>query len=491
MSYDGTRLAKGTKVFIDGQGGKNKTLLDELNQSFNTKEPLRLGTGGGKENRFDGLIADVRIYGRALEVEEVEVLSTARPIADIVRTPADERDYLETVKLSYYFVQQAADAKVRDALTAAIRAGRERTRFEESLPTVMVMEEMSTPRDAFVLLRGEYDKHGEKVSRAVPKSLSPLPEGAPNNRLGLAQWLVDPANPLTARVAVNRMWQLHFGTGLVKTGEDFGTQGEYPSHPELLDWLATEFVASGWDVKKMHKTIVMSATYRQASRLKKDLIAHDPDNRLLARGPRYRLSAEMVRDQALQASGLLVEKLGGPSVKPYQPAGLWKELTGGDDYKQDQGENLYRRSLYTFWKRTSAPPSLMTFDASTRETCWVRETRTNTPLQALTLLNDVTYVESARMLAQRVLKEEKTADKQIERAFRLAVSRSPSAAEAKILQEGLRGILPDYRKDTDAARKLLGVGEAKADSKLDVAQLAAMTAICNLILNLDETVTKE
>ena len=355
----------------------------------------------------------------------------------------------------------------------------------------MVMQEMPQPRDAHILIRGEYDKLGEKVTRAIPDSIAIWGKRPPSDRLGLARWLVDHRNPLTARVAVNRMWQLHFGMGLVKTGEDFGTQGEFPSHPELLDWLANEFVRNGWNMKELHKTIVMSATYRQASRVTKELIAKDPENRLLARGPRYRLSAEMVRDQALLAGGLLVEKLGGPSVKPYQPSGLWKELSGGDDYKQDKGENLYRRSLYTYWKRTVSPPSLATFDASTREFCSVRESRTNTPLQALTMLNDVTYVEAARMLAQRVMKEEKTADERIKRAFRLVVSRTPSEVEMRILRQGFESHLAGYRKDPGAANKLLRIGESEVDPKLDIAEMAAYTAIGSLILNLDEAVTKE
>jgi hypothetical protein len=389
------------------------------------------------------------------------------------------------------FLDREAPVELREAYALLTRLRDERQRLYESIPTVMVMQELPQPRGTYVLLRGEYDKHGEKVNRAVPSSLPPLARHLPNNRLGFAKWLVGSKNPLSARVAVNRMWQLHFGTGLVKTVEDFGTQGEYPSHPELLDWLATEFVRIGWDVKKMHKLIVTSATYQQSSRITKDLQAKDPENRLLARGPRYRISAEMVRDQALLASGLLVEKLGGPSVKPYQPAGLWKELSGADDYKQDTGDNLYRRSLYSYWKRTSAPPSLMTFDASGRETCWVRETRTNTPLQALTLLNDVTYVEAARILAQRVIKEEKSTDARIKRAFQLVVARPPSDAERLILGQALDQHLTDFRKNPAAAKKLLHIGEKPADAKIDTGELAAYAQVCSLILNLDEAVTKE
>jgi hypothetical protein len=303
---------------------------------------------------------------------------------------------------------------------------------------------------------------------------------------------VDPDNPLTARVAVNRFWQMVFGIGLVKTTEDFGVQGEWPSHPELLDWLATEFVQSGWDVKDVLRRIVTSATYRQSSRATAALRQRDPDNRLLARGPRLRLSAEMVRDQALAVSGLLTERLGGPSVKPYQPEGLWRDLAEIKDYPQDHGPDLYRRSLYTFWKRTVAPPSMVAFDASGRETCTVRESRTNTPLQALTLLNDVTYVEAARVLAQRVLTEgAPTPEGRIALAFRLATARRPDAEELRLLVASYHAHLAQYRAKPEAARSLIRAGEAKPDESLDPAELAATTVVAGVILNLDETITKE
>ncbi len=290
---------------------------------------------------------------------------------------------------------------------------------------------------------------------------------------------------------MNRFWQLLFGIGLVKTVEDFGSQGEWPTHPELLDWLAAEFVRSGWDVKAMLRTIVTSATYRQASKVSPELLHRDPENRLLARGPRIRLSAEMVRDQALFASGLLVEKIGGPSVRPYQPASLWKELAD-TEYKPDKGENLYRRSLYTFWKRTVAPPDMIAFDAAGRETCIVRQTRTNTPLQALTLMNDVTYVEAARVLAQRVLADGGTIPEQrLTLMFCLLTARLPRPVELRLLRANLDQHRARYRKDRQAALQLVTVGEAKRDERLDVAELAAYTAVANLILNLDETITKE
>jgi hypothetical protein len=361
----------------------------------------------------------------------------------------------------------------------------------ESVPTVMVMQEREKARDTFVLIRGAYDRPGEKVSPGVPAVLTPLPAGVPNNRLGFAKWLVDPQNPLTARVTVNRFWQMFFGTGIVKTVEDFGSQGEWPTHPELLDWLATEFQRTGWDMKAIVRTIVTSATYRQASKVTPELLQKDPENRLLARGPRVRLPAEMVRDQALELAGLLVEKVGGPSVKPYQPAGLWKEL-GGEDYHQDHGENLYRRSLYTFWKRTAPPPAMMTFDAAGREACTVRETRTNTPLQALDLMNDVTYVEASRKLAERMMTEGGTNPaERIAYGFRLATAHAPAAEQSRVLLESYHHYRDTYQTRREAALKLLSEGEARRNEKLDASDLAAYTMVASLILNLDQTVTKE
>jgi hypothetical protein len=491
VTYDGSRLAAGVKVFIGGAEQKTKVLLDELNQDFQNKEPLRLGAGGGKENRFRGQLEELRIYGRALEPGEVEVLAAYAPMNVLLARPAAQRPASEWAMGRAYFLDAAAPPASRKPFRALRELRDERAKLWDAVPTVMVMEEMPAPRDAFVLLRGEYDKKGAKVHPDTPATLHPMPKELPNNRLGLARWLVDPANPLTARVAVNRMWQLHFGRGLVRTAEDFGTQGEYPTHPELLDWLASEFVKSGWDVKHMHRLIVTSATYGQSSRVTRELLERDPGNKLLARGPRLRLSAEMLRDQALFASGLLVEKPGGPSVRPYQPAGLWNELSGAGDYKPDHGEKLYRRSLYTFWKRTVPPPTLGVFDASTRETCWVRETRTNTPLHALTLLNDVTFVEAARKLAERVMKEETTPEERLARAFQSLTAREPTAAEAKVLRAAFERQLATYRKDPDAAAKLLRVGESKPDPKLNTAELAAYANVCGLILNLDESVTKE
>jgi hypothetical protein len=329
------------------------------------------------------------------------------------------------------------------------------------------------------------------VNPDVPKSFGSVAAGAPVNRLEFARWLVGAANPLTARVAANRQWQLFFGTGLVKTVDDFGAQGEWPSHPELLDWLAVEFADGGWDVKRLQRRIVTSATYRQSSNVTPALAARDPENRLLARGPRLRLSAEMIRDQALAASGLLVERLGGASVKPYQPAGLWKELAETDEYQQDHGENLYRRSLYTFWKRTVAPPTMTTFDAPLRETCWVRVSRTNTPLQALALLNDPTFVEAARVLAERIMGDAATVDDRLALGFERLLARSPSTRELAILRDHLQRQFEQFKAHEDAAKAYLSIGESKPRTGLPPAELAAYASTVGLLLNLDEAVTKE
>jgi hypothetical protein len=489
FSYDGSRLASGVKVYLNGRPAKLKVNLDDLNQSFKTSEPFRVGAGGGK--RFIGGITDVRIYDHVLAAEDVAALANLDPIERIIGIEPARRTPAQAHKVAACFLDRHAPPAIRQAYEAMLKARAELVRFDESLPTTMVMQEMSPPRDTHVLLRGEYDKKGIKVMPGLPKAFPPLPKDAPNNRLGFAKWLVAPENPLTARVAVNRHWQMLFGFGLVKTVEDFGAQGDWPSHPELLDWLAVEFRDGGWDVKKLLKTIVTSATYRQSSRVTAALLQRDPDNRLLARGPRFRLPAGVIRDQALYAAGLLVEKQGGPSVKPYQPAGLVMELTGTEEYVQDHGEKLYRRSLYTFWKRTVAPPTLMTFDAANRETCVVRETRTNTPLQALNLMNDVTFVEAARVLAERVMKKADAPDERIVLAFRLAAGREPRSAELTILEDAFAAHRAHYRKNEAAALKLVRVGEAARDKKLDVVELAAYAAVCNLILNLDEVITKE
>ena len=492
VTYDGNRKAKGVHIYIDGEEWAKDVLFDELTYPFATDEPFRIGAGGA-EPGFEGRIDDVRVYDRALSAEEATTLPLLKTVSEIAALPAKKRTSAQALKLRLALLDRAAPVAVAKARERYRDARRERDRFFESIPTVMVMKESEKPRDAFVLRRGAYNAPGEKVNPGVPAVLPPLREAWEKNRLGLARWLVDPANPLTARVTVNRFWQMLFGVGLVKTVEDFGTQGERPVHPELLDWLAVEFVDSGWDVKGLLKTVLMSATYRQASRLTPELIEKDPENRLLARGPRYRLPAETIRDQALAVSGLLVDKIGGPSVKPYQPPGLWVELTSAEaEYQHDKGDKLYRRSLYTYWKRTIAPPAMMTFDATDRETCTVRETRTNTPLQALNLMNDVTYVEAARKLAERMMKEGGTTPYQrISHGFRLVAAREPKPGEDRVLHDVYDRFLAKYTGDSDAATEFLAEGESEYDQSLDPTVLASYAGIASLILNLDEVITKE
>ena len=450
VTYDGSRYAKGVRIFVDGQEQKLNVLFDELNWPMDFKVPFRIAAGAGL--RFNGTIGDVRVYKRELAPEEVAVIA--------------ERN--EPYRARLAFLETAAPQKIRDAQKALREARKAREEFRAKLPTVMVMSD-AAPRQTFVLKRGAYDAPGEAVTAGVPSILPPLPDGVRQDRLALAKWLVDPKNPLTARVTVNRLWQMLFGTGLVKTVEDFGSQGEWPVYQELLDFLAVEFVESGWNVKHTLKTIVMSDTYRQSSKVTPDLLAKDPENRLLARGARLRLGPEVIRDQALFVSGLLVEKVGGPSVKPVQPPGLWQELAGGRGYVPDTGEGLHRRSLYTFWKRTVAPPFMVNFDSPNRETCTVRETRTNTPLQALNLMNDPAFIEAAEHLGKRMLAEGGSSDEErVAFGFLQTLGRAPK------------------RDEIDAFHAFLSAFRAKEHTDERTWTMAA-----SLILNLDETITKE
>ena len=490
VTYDGKRKASGIQIYIDGRPQKLKVLFDQLVWPLNTKLPFRIGAGGGL--RFQGSIDDVRVYNRALTQEEAAVVPLLTPVNEIAAIPAKQRNEAQANKLKFCFLERYAPQQVHSALEDLRQRQKARDDFYATVPTVMVMKDSPTPRETFLLKRGAYDNPGEKLTPGVPAALSPLRNSWPENRLGLARWLVDRSNPLTARVTVNRFWQMFFGVGIVKTVEDFGSQGEWPIHPQLLDWLATDFMDAGWDMKALQKTILMSATYRQSSKATTDLLQKDPENRLLARGPRFRLSADMIRDQALFLSGLLVEKTGGPPVKPYQPAGLWQELTGSKGYEPDKGAGLYRRSLYTYWRRTIAPPQMVTFDSPSRETCYVKENRTNTPLQALVLMNDVTYLEAARKLAERMLTEGGTSPSQrIEYAYRLALARAPKPVELPVLLKTLDHYAVRYREDPKAALGVLGPGESVRDRKLETAELAAYAAIAGVILNLDEVITKE
>jgi hypothetical protein len=386
------------------------------------------------------------------------------------------------------------------SLNGPVEAARKTvTDFDNGLVKVMVMDD-ATPRETRILTVGAYDKpKGDKLDAGTPAVLNPWPDGAPRNRLGLARWLTDPANPLLARVTVNRYWQMFFGTGLVKTSDDFGLQGEMPSHPELLDWLAVEFrepsvpgASHAWDVKAIHRLIVTSNAYRQGSKASPELMERDPANRLLARGPRYRLSSFMIRDQALAASGLLVDKVGGAPVKPYQPPGVWEEMSLDQiKYEPDKGEALYRRSLYTFWRRTVAPTTF--FDVPQRTVCSVRTVRTNTPLHALALLNDVTYVEAARVLSEKLLLDKGMTDDaaRLEQVFRLATARKPVESERQVLAGALARLRGQYAADPDAAAKLVKVGEKARDASLDAKELAAWTAVVSMVMNLDEAITQE
>jgi hypothetical protein len=415
-------------------------------------------------------------------------------IQETIKLEFDKRDDAKRAALRDYFVQFAY-AKTRPLFEPLNKQLDELRKAEAELnravPVTMVMQENPQMRDTFVLVRGDFRSQGERVTRGVPASLPPLPAGAPDNRLGLAEWLVDPSNPLVARVTVNRFWQQYFGTGIVKTSDDFGSRGQWPTHPELLDWLAAEFVASGWDVKALQRQIVTSATYRQTAKVDAKLLERDPENRLLARGPRFRLDAEMIRDNALAVSGLLYDKLGGPSVSPYQPAGLWDEVTSGDRYVQSKGRDLYRRGLYIYAKRSLPYPPLITFDAPNREVCTDCRSRTNTPLQALVLLNDPAYVEAARVLAERILREGGgDVATRLAFAFRLCTARLPSDQEAAILREIFERNLARFRKNPAAATKLISVGESPKPSEMDPAELAAWTAVGNVLLNLDETITR-
>jgi hypothetical protein len=390
-----------------------------------------------------------------------------------------------------------AAAKVSGEKKWLAKLAKDKAEYEKGITSVMVMEDTPRSRDTFVLKRGRYDlpDSSKKLEPGVPSCLSPWPGGVPRNRLGLARWLASPSNPLVARVTVNRIWQHHFGTGLVKTAENFGVQGEPPSHPELLDWLATELVRTGWDVKALHRLIVTSATYRQASRARPALMARDPENLLIGRGPRFRLQAEVVRDNALAIGGLLVSRIGGPSIKPYQPAGLWEELAGGAGeapYVQDKGSKLYGRSLYVYRKRTVPNPGLATFDAPSREICQVKRARTNTPLQALELLNDVTYIEAARQLAQLALQQAGSSpEERITFAFRRALARMPTPQEVDVLRRGLDRYRKNFETDKERALQLIRHGDSPTDPRIDPAVLAAYTATASVILNLDETITLE
>ena len=440
-------------------------------------------------------------YGGSHHIGRFRLAIAAQPVQDvppdvagIVQIDAARRTTAQRDRLAEVLLERFGPKEVQAAV-ASLRSLRSQRATLTKTPATMVMTDRATPRTTRVLFRGEYDKPREEVKSGVPAVFPPLPDGIPANRLALARWLVRKDHPLTARVTVNRYWQQLFGTGIVKTTEDFGSQGEYPVHPELLDWLAVDFVNTGWDVKGLLKTMMISATYRQSSHVTKESYQRDPENRLLARGPSYRLDAEVIRDSALSVSGLLVDRLGGPSVFPYHPPGLWQEINNrpgySRTYKRDSDDNIYRRSLYTFWKRTVPPPSMATFDAPQREYCVVRRSRTNTPLQAFVMLHDPQFVEAARRLGKRMMTEGgKTVDDRIAYGFQLCTARRPSVAERAVLQQMFDKRLRQYRSDKKSAARLLSVGDSPTDDKLDTAEFAAWTTIGRVLLNLSEFVTK-
>ena len=491
MVYDGTRKTGRLQLRLDGVPADVEVVRDTLKTSVATDAPLRITPP------FVGQLDDLRVYRRALTADEVEYLAIHQPARAVLSGVIGKRTKEQAAGVREYFLKHAAPDPLRRASAELETLAAERETLDKQIPTAMIMAELAQPRETFILARGDYRNRTDKVEPGVPSMLPRLPENAPLNRLTLAKWLVDPKHPLTARVAVNRYWQTYFGVGLVKTQEDFGVQGEAPVHPELLDWLATEFVRTGWDVRAMQRLIVTSATYRQSSRVTRELLEKDPENRLLARGPRFRLPAEMIRDTALAVSGLLNGEIGGPSVLPYQPKGLWEEMAFGEGfsaqaYEQSHGKDLYRRGMYTFWKRTVPPASMATFDAPDREKCTARRAQTNTPLQALVLLNDTTYVEASRAMAQRVLLEGGKDDKsRVAYAFKLATARKPSGDENGVLRTLLKTQRIWFQRDPKRATALLGVGESAPDKRLDPIEHAAWTTVASVILNLDETVTKQ
>ena len=493
ISYDGSKKARGIRIFVDGERLEHKPSHDSLKGSTVTEAPFTVGrrTSG---SHFDGLVDDVRFYDRELSESEIAVIAEADPLTGLLAIEPEERTEEQDQQLFDIFLQREVDQFTK--LNKKIAQAREEiTKLNAPLTTVMVMKDEPKPRMTYVLDRGQYDlpNKDKSVEAGVPTFLPEFGDKYEQNRLGMAKWLTSPDHPLTARVTVNRIWKLFFGTGIVESVEDFGLQGTSPSHPQLLDWLASDFVSSGWDTKQLIKTIVMSQTYQQSSAVTASQLEIDPGNRFVSRGPRFRLSGEFLRDQALAVSGLLNRKMGGPGVKPYQPEGLWNEvsLDKGLRFKQDTGDKLYRRSLYTYWRRSSPPPNMVLFDAPTREKCTVRRGRTNTPLQALVLMNDPQFVEAAKLFAQRILNDGGTTTKErIEFGFKHALARTPTDDEIQVLAKVFESEHKTFQQQPKEAKKLISVGETPVDQQFDAADVAAWTIISNLIFNLDEFVTR-
>lgn len=494
VSYDGSGKAKGIHVYINGIPEPVAVANNTLHGSIRTKVPLKIGQRQSIA-LINGLeVQALRIYERALTVAEAVALAGNSPDAILAKAPA-ARSNKEKQQLFGYWVGMQKDPEEPELKKKLASAEAQQKAINARGNTMLVSKEKSTPAKAYILSRGEYDKRGEEVKPDTFSALPPIPAGEPHTRLTLAHWLFRPENPLTARVTVNRYWQQVFGTGIVKTSEDFGIMGEPPSHPKLLDWLAVEFRESGWNTRHMFELMLTSATYRQAATITPEKLEKDPEDRLLSRGPRFRMDGEMVRDYALAVSGLLVQKIGGPPVRPYQPPGIWNVvgMPGGNtrNYKQDTGEGLYRRSIYTFWKRQAPPPSMEEFNAPSRETCTVRRERTDTPLQALVTMNDTQFIEAARRLAELALKQGgPDTGRRIDWLVRRVLDRPVRDAERPVLRQTLDDLLTMYKSRPADAAKLIAVGESKADPSLAPPELAAWTMVASDLLNLDEALNK-
>jgi len=507
VTYDGSSQFGGLKIYVNGEPQEVELQADTLRDTIRTDAPFKIGQRSKASPMQDTILQDLRIYQRTLSPDEIRGIANGPRLARLVEqlrnppkeSPAAGKDVREKelterrdeIRRRWLILYDNDYRKLADELSLLAFA----EKAVRSRGTVAhVMSERAAPAEAFILARGEYDKRGERVTPNTLSALNPMPAGAPKNRLGLANWLFVPQHPLTARVAVNRAWQELFGTGIVRTAGDFGTSGELPSNQALLDWLAVEFRTGGWDLKKLYRTMVTSATYRQAAITTPEKMGVDPENRLLSRGPRFRMDAEMVRDFALATSGLLVEKIGGPSVKPYQPNDVWEAVampgSNTRNYKRDTGDNLYRRSMYTFWKRSAPPASMEIFNAPSRETCTVRRERTNTPLQALATLNDEQMLEAARRMAENAMRSGKTPTSWMADMAMRVLSRPLLPQESKIMQASYQKLQAHYASHRTDARSLVEVGESTPDAALDRVSLAALTMIGNQLLNLDEAVNK-
>jgi hypothetical protein len=493
-TYDGSGKASGLKLYLNGEPQATEVEADGLKQSIRTDVPFKIGQRHTTARVDETVIHSVRIYDRALSPDDVMRLSGAPRAATLVGKPVEKRS-AEELEGVFAWWRRAIDPATRALRQEIALLEKEEAAIKERGTVAHVMHERGDAAMAHVLFRGEYDKRRDPVKPDIPDALPPMPVGLSRDRLGLAQWLIRPENPLTARVAVNRFWQEIFGTGLVRTTGDFGVSGELPSHPELLDWLAIEFRESGWDVKWLIRLMVESAVYRQSAAVTPEKREKDPHNRLLSRGPRYRMDAEMIRDAALASSGVLVAKLGGPSVSPYQPEGVWEAVAMPESnthfYKPDHGDRLYRRGLYTLWKRSAPPASLDIFNAPSREICTVRRERTNTPLQALVTLNDPQFVEAARALAQAALQHcGSNPDRRIDFIARRLIARPFRPEELAIVQTSLARLTAYYQSHSEQAERLIKVGESLADPTIEPATLAAWTMLANELMNLDEFLNK-